>query len=429
MDELRRRAQPLLDRPPLEPSPMEQVRRRATHVRRQHRLRVAGLAVVLAVVVGAVIVATRGSSPASLHTVGPPPAGAAHTTVTTGAGSTFHLPPQLAFADTADGWMAAGGSCSSGACADPIMRHTIDSGRTWSRWTSVPDTRAVSLDPQTRRDLGGLVLLDFADARNGWYGQGGQLWSTHDGGHTWRRVVVAGSVEAITSTGESTWALVARCPTGSTDTVAGGTPSCPMTLLTTASDRDQWSEGPTGLPSSGGGDLMGGDGSVWILMAGHLYRWDIGGYGGFVETATPCAGEAGMAPARVMPIAVGRIGVLCTAVAVDGADNTMAKAVVESSDGGNNWQLFATAPSTGWAGWATADWAGAVFVDTDGETLWRSNGGAWSPVFRVGAPASGIDQVLVVSPSLAYVVAEKSTGNGLWVSRDGGWRWIEVPLG
>jgi hypothetical protein len=433
MDELRRRAQPLLDRPPLEPAPMDQVRRRATRVRRHRRLRVAALAIALAVVVAAVIVATRGSSPASLHTVGPPPTSSGSTTVTSGAatsGSAIHLPPKLAFADTANGWMAAGGTCSSGSCADPILRHSTDSGRTWSRWASVPGTQAVSLDPLTRRDLSGLVVLDFADPRDGWYGQGGQLWSTHDGGHTWHRVVLAGNVVDVTSTGESTWALVTRCPTGTTSTVAGGTPSCPTTLLTTASDRDQWREGPTGLPSSAGGDMVGGDGSVWILVADHLYRWVIGSHGGFFQTTTPCAGQAGMSPVRVLPIAVGRIGVLCTAAAVDGADNTMAKAVVESSDGGNAWHLFATAPATGWAGWATADWQGTVLVDTDGQTLWRSTGGAWSPVFRVPAPTGGMDQVLAVSPTLAYVVVDGGDADHTaWVSHDGARTWAPVPLG
>ena len=137
-----------------------------------------------------------------------------------------------------------------------------------------------------------------------------------------------------------------------------------------------------------------------------------------------------MGPDRVLAIAIGRVGVLCTGGAVNGADNTLPKAVVESVDGGQHWQLFAAAPSTGFAGWATSDGAGAVFVDTDGQTLWRSTGGPWSPVFRVPAPTGGMDQVLVVSPNLAYVVVDGGDANHtVWVSHDGGRAWTPVPLG
>ena len=218
------------------------------------------------------IVATRGSSPASLHTVGPPPTGSGPTTDHHGRSrpleSAPHLPPKLAFADTANGWMAAGGSCSSGSCADPIMRHTTDSGRTWSRWASVPDTRAVSLDPQTRRDLGGLVILDFADPRDGWYGQGGQLWSTHDGGHTWQRVVVAGyggghdldRREHVGPRGPMPDRVDLHRGRGHAVVPDG---AADHRLRSRPVER-----GPARPPELGRRRLVGGDGSVWILTAG-----------------------------------------------------------------------------------------------------------------------------------------------------------------
>jgi photosystem II stability/assembly factor-like uncharacterized protein len=410
---------------------MDDLRARAGQVRRhRRRARAGAIVAALVVVAGGLFFATRSSSTTTLHTVGPVPSTSVATTTTTGtstpAGTTY-LPPQVSFADTANGWMAYGGSCSSGSCADPIMRHTTDGGQTWSAWPSVPATHDAGLTDEARRNLGGLVMLDFADPKDGWYGQGGLLWSTHDGGQNWERVDLAGPVVAMDSTGESSWALAVRCPSGTTSTVVGGTPSCPLVLLTTASDRDQWQEVAGSLPSSGGGDLVDDNGTVWILTGGGLFSTQIGG--SVREVAPPCSSQPGMGPTRVVPIAIGRIGVLCTGRAVNGANNTLAKAVVESTDGGQHWRLFAAAPSTGWAGWATADYEGSVFVDTDGLTLWRSTGGPWSPVFRVPAPTGGMDQVLVVSPDLAYVVVDGGDpDHTVWVSHDGGRAWGPVPL-
>ena len=40
-----------------------------------------------------------------------------------------------------------------------------------------------------------------------------------------------------------------------------------------------------------------------------------------------------------------------------------------------------------------------------------------------------MDQVLVVSPTLAYVVVDGGdTGHTVWVSHDGGPHWVPVPL-
>ncbi len=415
---------------PIPPAPVERIGARALEIgRRRRRRRTVGAAIGAALLLGAVAV-WRLQDPGTSHervTTTPAPPSTTATATSVPAGTTY-LPPQLAFADTANGWMASAGSCWSGSCADPIMRHTTDSGQTWSDWSSVPATDAVQLTPEARRNLGGLVILDFADPKDGWYGQGGYLWSTHDSGDSWQPVALAGDVLAMTSTGEMSWALVSRCPKGTTTTTGHGAVQCPMVLLNSPSDHDAWTQVPGALPDSGGGDLVADVGSVWVLTGTHLLRAEVAG--SLREVTAPCSGQPGMGAVRVLPIAIGRVGVLCTGMAVNGADNTLPKAVVESTDAGQHWQLFATAPSTGWAGWATSDFEGAVFVDTDGQTLWRSTGGPWSPVFRVPAPTGGMDQVLVVSPRyLAYVVVDGGDVNHtVWVSHDDGQTWAPVPL-
>ncbi len=88
------------------------------------------------------------------------------------------------------------------------------------------------------------------------------------------------------------------------------------------------------------------------------------------------------------------------------------------------------APSTGWAGWAVGNGAGTALVVTDGHTLWRSTGGAWTPVFAPPLAVGELDQLSMIDASDGFVVADDSHGGyGLWATHDGGRTWVPVPLG
>ncbi len=436
MDELRHRAQALLEHPPIAPLPIDELRARARQVRRRQRLTRAALALVAVLVLVVAAVTLVRPTHDTVKTVGPSPSSSIPPTTASAPGpepasDVDHLPPHLAFGDDLDGWMASGGSCSSGSCADPVLRHSSDGGQTWVRWSSVPAVQDVTLDPTTQRDLGGLVILAFADPHNGWFSQAGQLWSTHDGGHTWHHVA-SDPVLAIATWGESTAALVARCDGSAPSTGPGRASACPLGLVVTASDRDEWTQSSDTLATAQGGELLNTGGVMWALVAGHLYRTELGHP--VQEVSPPCADQNGLGAERLLGLAVGRVGVLCVAGAVDGNTNTMTKVVVESSDDGAHWSVFGVAPATGWAGWATANFGGAAFVVTDGHTLWRSTGGDWTPVFRPPAATAEISQVLMANERVGYVVADGTgpdgTGPGstIWVSSDGGQTWGPVPL-
>ena len=428
MDELRARALVLLDHPPVEPRPLPELRDRAGVRRRRRRRGRQALAALATAALIAVVVASltggRTSSHPTIRVLVPPVTAPTTTAAPTETAGVTYLPPVAAFADTQNGWLVAGASCTNGRCANPIMRHTTDGGRTWPTWPSVPDVEQITLDSQTQRDLGGAVLLAFASRQDGWFSQGGQLWSTHDGGQSWQHLELGG-VLAVAPMGETTWALQARCADASSTTLPAGQLSCPTVLLATPSALDDWAA--TDGATSGGGDLLVNDGSLWVLDTGSLWRTGTGQAA--TRVAPPCAGEPGLEPDRLLDLGVGRIGVLCAAGAVDGGTNTMAKVIVQSIDGGAHWTRFAVAPSTGWAGPSVGNGAGTALVVTDGQSLWRSTGGAWSKVFAPALPTGQIDQLTMIDPSDGFVVADDSHGGyGLWATHDGGRSWDPVLL-
>ncbi len=429
MDELRNRAQVLLDRPPVEPRPMGELRDRVR--RRQRRRRRGGqvaAALMATATIALLVVSLAGGRTGSHPTirVGVPPVTIPTTTAPTSPATPRigYLSPVIAFADAQNGWLVAGGGCAGGRCANPIVRHTTDGGRSWPIWTSVPQVERVAFDAQTQRDLGGNVLLAFADPQDGWYGQGGQLWSTHDGGHTWQHLPLDG-VLALEPMGGTSWALQARCPTTTSTTSVAGDLSCPAILLSTTSGLDDWTA--SDVATSVGGDLLAKDGSLWLLSAGHL--WQLAPGRAATIVGPPCASQPGLSPSRLLDLGVGRLGVLCAAAAVDGNTNTMAKVVVQSTNEGERWTRFAIAPSQGWAGWAVGNGAGTALVVTDGHTLWRTTDGVWLPVFTPASPTGEIDQLTMVSASAGFVVADDGHGGSdLWATRDGGRTWAMVSL-
>ncbi len=438
MDELRHHAQGLLDRPPVEPRPLPEVRAQAERLGRVRRRRQRFAAAALALVVVAAAVAIelgRPSSPtvrAVVPTTAPSASSTAPSTALTpttaaAGGSAGQLPPVVAFADDATGWLAEGGSCSGSTCADPVLRRTTDGGRTWTAVATVPALHQVSFTHQDVYNWGALVVLHFADPRDGWYGQGGQLWSTHDGGRTWHRLALS-SVVAVTSTGETAWAwgMSGRCADEATSTTVGASTPCATALLFTAAAFDNWNPVPRSPSFAVGGDLLADAGTLWALNAGHLYTTAPGQT--LTETQAPCAGRAGLGPVRLLDLGVDDVGVLCAAGAVDGNTNTMAKAVVHSTDRGYLWRTWADAPAAGWAGWAAGNGAGTALVVTDGHTLWRSAGSSWSPVFAPASATGEIDQLLMVDATVGFVVSDDGHGQTtVLTTTDGARTWTPIP--
>lgn len=160
------------------------------------------------------------STPPSAAQTTPPTAGPTVPPASTPIGATTQpvvagfQPESVTFISAEDGWAAG---TAAGRCA--VMAHTTDGGRTWSN-SGVPQMKA-ACGPG---DAGTRFEVRFADSRNGWLYSSvgpsslqGVLWSTHDGGATWKEQVpleggTIGALEA--STGEAQMVVYGPCPTG-----------------------------------------------------------------------------------------------------------------------------------------------------------------------------------------------------------------------
>ncbi len=127
---------------------------------------------------------------------------------------------------TQNGWLVAGGGCTNGRCADPMHAPQHRRRANVATVAHGPAVSQVMFDAQTQRDLGGAGAAGVRRSEDGWYGQGGQLWSTHDGGRSWHHLRPRRGGERWTPMGETSWALQARCST-STTTLPAGQLSCP----------------------------------------------------------------------------------------------------------------------------------------------------------------------------------------------------------
>lgn len=108
----------------------------------------------------------------------PTATGVAGDTVPTG-----FRPMSVTFVSADEGWVLGSAPCSTGRC--PVIAHTLDGGR---KWSTIPAPRtSIGTTGQYKENARGIAGLRFADSRDGW-AFGPELWATHDGGATWKRV-------------------------------------------------------------------------------------------------------------------------------------------------------------------------------------------------------------------------------------------------
>jgi photosystem II stability/assembly factor-like uncharacterized protein len=168
----------------------------------------------------------RGSAPAPVAYVEPPPSEVSH-------------PTGLSFIDESAGWVIGEAPCPDGQhpVGDSawLPRHclriirTRDGGRHWEA-TATPATGGRSRSGGS----GGYVTdIRFADARNGWVFDW-DLWSTHDGGATWTAPRLDGPVVSLETTGGKVFALVASCRLSRSDCRG------PLRLFESAVGSDDW---------------------------------------------------------------------------------------------------------------------------------------------------------------------------------------------
>ena len=105
-------------------------------------------------------------------------------------------PMSVTFVSTQQGWVLGSAPCATGRC--PAIARTIDGGKTWTT-IDAPKT-TIGSEPGVDVSGKGITGIRFADLRDGW-AFGPELWATHDGGKTWKRLdpFSGGAVVALAS--------------------------------------------------------------------------------------------------------------------------------------------------------------------------------------------------------------------------------------
>lgn len=153
-------------------------------------------------------------------------------------------PDSISFVSATEGWVLGRSyPCAAKPCLS--LRHTVDGGEL----AAGPGRQA----PLRTATTG--AALTFADSRNGWIRADGKLFSTHDGGSSWRRVDL--EINAVMDH----WTLsVAE----DSVFIAATQPGEQTVLFTSPVDSDSWSE-TTDIPVGVGG---GPDPSAEVSVVG-----------------------------------------------------------------------------------------------------------------------------------------------------------------
>ena len=233
-------------------------------------------------------------------------------------------PTSVTFASTTEAWVLGTAPCSSSPCTS-IVR-TRDGGRTWA---GIPAPRTTLGQPDSGRN-GGVSVLRFADASDGWAGVG-ELWATHDGGAHWAKQSLPGAVGVvghIESGGGRVYALTDGCASqGSSHCVQS------VQLYSSPVGRDSWTRVAT-LPATGGNAGLVVQGPNWYVSTTQSIRH---GHGTTVSGTlpTPCPADGEFRARAELAVASSRY--LDAACQSQGGAGSATYQLFGTSDGGAHW--------------------------------------------------------------------------------------------
>ncbi len=338
-------------------------------------------------------------------------------TAPAGTGTIGRGPTAVDFTDPDHGWIASGGSVGLHRYNPTIVR-TTDGGLTWER-TPVPDLEAQSIGYDTQRSFGALVGIHFANPVRGWFFQAGIGWQTNNGGRSWTkvRVPVAGSVVALTSSGDDVWALVDKCPIGVV--------SCPQSMakgsLYHAYSARILSWRHVGGAMAGGiGALYpAADHGVVVALGPFNYQRSVG------------LGRRSMLPTGCESVGPLRGGDLAGVCGGGGGGDASTSSVAVSDTRGTTWHTLVDGPpSNFFIGPLTTNGADAIFYVTGGQTLWRTTTAQpeWQPVLHVPAGSTDAIYPIYVSGSLGYALVTNGLEVHWFETHDAGVSWKPATL-
>ncbi len=313
-------------------------------------------------------------------------------------------PTSVTFVSTSTGFVLGSYPCGSAHCL--ALGRTADGGHTWTAMPRAP------MAPAQGDGSGGVRSLRFADANDGW-AFGPELWSTHDGGATWRRQTLPGD-----AAGGQVQSLEAAAGFAHAAVAGSGA----VHLATTPSSRDAWTVSSTSMTIGAGPvpqarvTLDGGAG--WAIM---VNRTVIGGArlsGGQWASWQPPCGSAG-GSAAVAASTTTRLYAVCVEGTWTGP--SVSVHLYTSSDAGSTFQRNATAMPTSDAG-AIAAASGVVAVGTGSAIEASFNGGAsWATVYSGSAVLAG--ELGFTTSTQGVAVVGQGTSTQLLMTYDGGHHW------
>ena len=324
-------------------------------------------------------------------------------------------PTSIDFLDAEHGWIATGCSLSC-TTANPIIVRTDDGGSTWHTMR-VPTMTARIISYSVWYQYGGVVEVRFITPKVGWYLQAGELWTTSNGGATWR-LVHLGVVKAFTTSGDSAWALVDDCPDSTSLTGCGR-----LHVWYRTSEAGSWRQIPralsTGSGPAAGALLVADHGGAVVFTPGGLFSATT--HGALVEVDPTCEPMGTLSPGRLLG--------LC---GMGGGGDASVVSFAVSTDAGRRWTHIASGPpSHGWSGPITTNDAGVLFYVTGGTTLWRLDTASttWTPVLQTTANTTDeIYPVYFADPNHGFAFEGGSSGMHLFVTDDAGLTWNPAPV-
>jgi photosystem II stability/assembly factor-like uncharacterized protein len=333
----------------------------------------------------------------------------------------------LAFLDEAHGWLM-GTSCENGPrSAGGTCRFTVqatqDGGHTW-RELPPPDFQA----GQT------VCCLQLLNLTDGW-AYGTSLFSTHDGGQTWKDESIRGSIQQLFMTGNTFWMFGQLCSAAEQE-------PCSYKVLVSRDQGKTWQ--PTAAQPSAPwprGQLVAvGANDAWLLYSGStdgigngatLFVTHDRGTHWQEQPTPPCARHNSSFMAG---LASGELWYMC---AGQPATDMQLKHLYVSPDGGVHWNLVAEAsleglnnlyatghvkelavPTSG-DGWVLHN-RGTLDHSTDGGYTWKA-----AIPYGVANPGDASYGPLVYTDNQHLWVAAQ---NRIFHTSDGGLSWEELPV-
>ncbi|WP_163511796.1 hypothetical protein [Fodinicola acaciae] len=213
-----------------------------------------------------------------------------------------------------------GDSTNCGGKKCTVMVRKEGPGQPWRTvpGPQAPTAAATAAPEQTEQDT--VREVRFATQLHG-FAYGGGLYSTHNGGASWHKQPVGGTVLDLAIKDGTAYALVGQCDSGTCSQVA---------MWSSATRQDDWQQ-VSGVPAgSGSGELSFGRGGV-ALVGKQVYAFRDGAW---KAAAAPCDSDQPRSIAA--SAAASRLFAICPSG--DAGAGNASYTTVYSDDSGRSWQ-------------------------------------------------------------------------------------------